>query len=136
MCSSDLRRDAIRVTGSDAASYLQSQVSQDLRPLAVGASAWSFVLSPTGKVDALVRVRRLADDEFVLDTDEGSGEHLRNRLLRFRIRVAADMVAEAIEVLAFRGDGLPPAPDDALVAWGGGVDLVPSSAGEIGRAHV
>ena len=39
------------------------------------------------------------------------------------------MVAEAIEVLAFRGDGLPPAPDDALVSWGGGVDLVPSSAG-------
>ena len=64
-------RDVVRVHGVDAATYLQSQVSQDLRGLGVGDSVWSFVLQPTGKVDALARVWRTADDEFVLDTDAG-----------------------------------------------------------------
>ena len=43
----------IRVSGPDAATYLQSQVSQDVRSLGIGSSTWAFLLQPTGKVDAL-----------------------------------------------------------------------------------
>jgi folate-binding Fe-S cluster repair protein YgfZ len=48
-------RDVVLVTGPDAFTYLQSQLSQELRPLQVGQSVWSFVLQPTGKVDVLLR---------------------------------------------------------------------------------
>ncbi|HRB04298.1 MAG TPA: hypothetical protein PLP26_13085, partial [Ilumatobacteraceae bacterium] len=55
-------RDVVQVAGADALTYLQSQLSQDLRSLQVGQSVWSFVLQPTGKVEVLLRVWRTADD--------------------------------------------------------------------------
>ena len=84
-------RDVVEVSGADAASYLQSQVSNDLRMLAVGSSTWSFLLEPTGKVAVLLRVWRRADEVFVLDTDAGFGELMIARLSRFKIRVKVDI---------------------------------------------
>ena len=46
-------RDVVIVEGADALSYLQSQVSQDLSGLDVGASMWTLVLEPAGKVTSL-----------------------------------------------------------------------------------
>ena len=87
-------RDVVQVVGPDAASYLQSQLSQDLRSLQVGESAWSFVLQPTGRVEVLLRVWRTADETFVLDTDAGFGAAMVARLHRFKIRVKADIEPE------------------------------------------
>ena len=83
--------DAVRVHGPDAQTYLHSQLSQDLRALAVGERAWSFVLQPTGKVDALVEVHRRAEEDYELRVDRGGGEGLIARLNRFRIRVKAEV---------------------------------------------
>lgn len=80
-------RDRLSVHGSDAATYLQSQVSQDLSAMAVGDDAWTFVLEPNGRIAALARVVRVGDDSFELDTDAGFGHGLLDRLARFRIRV-------------------------------------------------
>lgn len=82
--------DSVFVDGPDALTYLHSQLSQDLRNLAVGQQAWSFVLEPTGKVNALVLVLRLSDERFELRVDRGHGEALLTRINRFRIRVKAD----------------------------------------------
>ena len=115
-------RDVVQVTGADALTYLQSQLSQDLRPLQVGQSAWSFVLQPTGKVEVLLRVWRTADDTFVLDTDAGFGEVMTTRLNRFKIRVKAEISSLDWKCIAVRGEG---ACDVAgLASWGGGVDLL------------
>jgi tRNA-modifying protein YgfZ len=84
-------RDVVRVSGPDALTYLQGQVSQDLLPMAVGDHRWTFLLQPTGKVDVLARVERTADDEFVFDVDGGYGEALAARLNRFKIRVKVDV---------------------------------------------
>ena len=84
-------RDVVRVSGRDALSYLQGQVSQDLVPMAVGDRRWTFLLQPTGKVDVLARVERTADDAFVFDVDAGYGDELVARLERFKIRVAVDV---------------------------------------------
>lgn len=119
-------RDAIRVSGPDAVTYLHSQLSQDLRPLAVGSSTWAFLLQPTGRVDALVRVTRGGDDELVLDTDAGFGEVVAARVLRFRIRVRADVEPFTMACIAVRpepGDGELDVLPGAVVAWGGGFDL-------------
>ena len=56
-----------------------------------GASAWSFVLQPSGKVDVLCRIHRVNDRTFVLDTDAGWGQALLDRLLRFKLRVKVDL---------------------------------------------
>jgi folate-binding protein YgfZ len=82
-------RDVVVVEGADALTYLQSQVSQDLRGIEVGERRWTFLLEPTGKLVSLARVTRVAEDRFELDTDAGFGEALMARLDRFRIRVAA-----------------------------------------------
>src|SRR5688572_32070787 len=82
-----LPRDVLRVGGPDAVSFLQGQVSQDVLALDVGGSAWSFLLQPQGKVDALVRLTRTAEDEVVADVDAGYGDAVAARLNRFKLRV-------------------------------------------------
>ena len=56
------RRDVVVIEGPDAATYLQSQASQDLRGMAVGDERWTFFLQPTGKVDVLARVTMTGDE--------------------------------------------------------------------------
>ncbi|MCU1360961.1 MAG: hypothetical protein JWN99_2250 [Ilumatobacteraceae bacterium] len=115
-------RDVVTVIGPDAASYLQSQVSNDLRPMAVGDSRWAFLLQPTGKIDVLVRVWRRGEEEFVVDTDAGAGDVMIARLNRFKIRVKADIESVDWTCIAVRGQG---ASDLAgVVAWGDGIDLL------------
>jgi tRNA-modifying protein YgfZ len=82
-------RDVVAVEGSDALTYLDSQVSQDLRGMSVGEQRWTFLLEPTGKIEVLARVTRTTDDRFELDTDTGFGDALLARINRFKIRVNA-----------------------------------------------
>ena len=127
-------RDVLRAAGADAESYLQGQISQDVEAVAPGASAWSLVLAPQGKVDAWFRLTRRRDGSFLLDVDAGFGAALVARLERFRLRV--DVVFELLgdwRMLVVRG---PQADDqlldsvDALVraevGWPGfsGIDLL------------
>jgi folate-binding protein YgfZ len=115
-------RDVVIVEGPDASTYLHSQVSQDLRPLAVGGSTWTFVLEPTGKVAGFARVSRTSDERFELDTDAGYGASLLARIDRFKIRVKAEssLVPAAADV--------PPRDEAARIALGWpalGAELVP-----------
>jgi folate-binding protein YgfZ len=86
-----VQRDVVAVVGADARAYLHGQVSQDVRSLATGASRWTLVLAPSGRVDVLARVLCAADDRFELDTEVGFGDVLHDRLNRFRIRVKAEL---------------------------------------------
>jgi folate-binding protein YgfZ len=129
-----IARDAVRVAGPDAVTYLQGQLSQDVAGLAVDASARSFVLAPTGRADAWVRVTRTADDEVLIDTDPGAGEAVLARLRRFLLRTKADIEPVAVRAVALRGPGAAAAGERAATAgvralpagWPGveGVDLV------------
>ena len=98
-----LARDVLRAAGPDAVSFLQGQLSQEVAGLAVGDSAWSFLLQPQGKVDALVRVTRTDDDEVMVDVDAGWGEAVLARLNRFKLRVKADIEPVPWKCLAVRG---------------------------------
>lgn len=101
------------VEGPDAQSYLHSQVAQDLLALEIDASRWTLVLEPTGKVEALARVARTAEDRFDLDIDAGFGEALAARLNRFKIRVRAD-----IDVVPAASPAPSPAHETVRVAAG------------------
>jgi folate-binding protein YgfZ len=126
----EARRDVLMVEGPDALDYLHSQLSQDLRPLAVGHAVPSLVLDPTGKVVALVRVLRSGDAAYVVDVDAGFGEVLAARLQRFKIRVRAEISTIPWRCLAVRAtDGTAlelTATQGAVVVpawWGDGTAL-------------
>lgn len=109
-------RDVLRITGADALTYLQSQISQDIRALTDGASTYTFVLQPTGKVGALARLTRVSAEDFLIDTDAGYGEALAARLNRFKIRVKVDITVSAWVCVAVRNAAAPIV--GALPAWG------------------
>ena len=113
-------RDFVGVKGPDAGSFLQGQLSQDVLALEPpGGRAWSWLLQPTGKVDALLRVHRLTDDAFVLETDEGFGEAVARRLERFKLRTKADIEAlPDFRCLTVRGADAPDVdPLPGLPGW-------------------
>jgi folate-binding protein YgfZ len=131
----DLPRDVVRLSGPDALEYLQGQCSQDVVALAIGESADALLLTPQGKLDALVRVTRAADDELYVDVDGGYGAAVAARLARFKLRVKADIDVVDWRCVALRGPGAADMADAALTLpgvslvapyrWGavGGLDL-------------
>lgn len=132
------RRDVVVIEGPDAASYLQSQASQDLRGMTVGDARWTFLLQPTGKVDVLARVTMVGDERFELDTDPGFGPVLEARLNRFKIRVKATV--EPVEPVDPPAGSIEP-DDDARIAaaWPRmGSEIVPGESipAETGLADV
>lgn len=100
-----LERDVVTVRGPDAAAYLQGQLSQDVEAL-TDTGNWSWVLSPQGKVDALVRVTRHSGDDWMLDTDGGWGEALVARLNRFKLRTRVEIQQQPWRVLGHRNGAL------------------------------
>jgi folate-binding protein YgfZ len=130
-----LPRDVLRVAGPDARAFLQGQLSQEVEAMPPRDSRWSLLLQPTGKVDALLRVTAVGDDELVLDTDEGWGDAVATRLRRFLLRTKAEVESLPWRCLALRGPlvqealvGLEPADGETVgAAWPGGpigVDLL------------
>jgi folate-binding protein YgfZ len=120
-------RDVLRVSGPDAASYLHSQLSQDVVALGPGDTAWSLLLQPTGKVCALARLHVLDSDAFAVDTDAGYGEAVQARLERFRIRVKVDIDPLPWRCTAVRGPDARAAAPLAVPGWwmdGTAVDLM------------
>ena len=129
-----LRRDVVRAAGPDTVAFLQGQLSQEV-DLSVGGSAWAFVLQPQGKVVALLRFTRWADDQYLLDTDGGFGPVVVERLQRYKLRVRCDLEALDWRCVALRGPrsadvaGRGDHPGDVVAAaadWPGwpGVDLL------------
>ncbi|MBW3615687.1 MAG: hypothetical protein KY439_10325 [Actinobacteria bacterium] len=128
----EVPRDVVRVTGPDAVAFLQGQLSQEVAALEVGASGWSFLLQPQGKVDAWLRISRLGEHELVLDVDGGFGSAVVARLERFKLRTKADVEQLPWRCIAVRGatEGGSHAGEGVVVtadpAWPGveGVDLL------------
>ncbi len=117
-------RDVLTVTGPEAATWLQGQLSQDVAGLAPGDVTFTFVLAPQGKVDGWGRVQRTADDAFRIDVDPGAGEAWLTRLNRFKLRTKADLDLRAdVPTVSLRGGS---APAGLPAGWPGivGVDYL------------
>ncbi len=128
-------RDVITVTGPEAVTWLQGQLSQDISRLAPGEAALTFVLAPQGKVDGWGRIQRITDDSVRIDVDPGAGAAWMTRLNRFKLRTKADLdLATDVPAVAVRGS----APEAGLPAgWPGtvGVDYL-EAGGEVVDALV
>ena len=131
-------RDIVAVSGPDAGRYLQGQLSQEVVAMSA-PSAWSFVLAPTGRVDAWMCVHRLDAEHYLLDVEAGWGGVVTTRLRRFLLRTDATIAdPEARSVLQCRwgggivrlgvvDDGRPSAPVVAPGAAGADVLLDPGA---------
>jgi len=136
--------DLVEVVGDDSTAFLQGQVSQDVEALGVGDSAMSFVLQPSGHVDAWFRLHRTGPSSYTIEAEAGLGSLLTSRLQKFLIRTAADVGDPAPgRVLRIRGEApgrwtSGDAPTGSMIAqveWSEltGTDLV-GPAGEIDQA--
>ena len=95
-------RDEITVSGVDARKFLHSQLANDIASLAIGESRYSLLLEPTGKITSLVRVRCIAEDNFILDSESGFAEITSTRLSRFKIRIKCEIVTGSQNYFLFR----------------------------------
>lgn len=128
-----LTRDVVTVTGPDAGRYLQGQLSQEVVALPDGASTWSLLLQPTGKVDAWLRVTRRSDEDYVLDVDEGFGELLVARLERFLLRTKAEIgEPRTVHGHAFRAGAGAAVPIDTADPGGRVLAMAPAGPGVVG----
>lgn len=83
----------IRVTGSDRLRYLNGQVTNDLRRLVPGEAMQACLLTPKGKLSAVIWMT-LLDNSILLEAPIELGEELSSRLERYL--VADDVVLEII----------------------------------------
>lgn len=128
LTATPIERDVVIVSGVDAGEYLQTQLTQDVLVLNPGESAWSFLLEPKSEIVALLRVTRESDDVFVLDTEPGWGDTVRQTIDQFLFRMDVAFEQATWPGIAWRG-GIPQEQDAPIVAevsWSGaeGVDVV------------
>lgn len=126
----DTDREVVLVQGDDAQSFLHSQLAQDIAAMVVGESRHSFLLEPTGHITSVVRVVRHSDHVFSLDTEDGHGQAIIDRLKRFVLRAKVELALSDWRVRAFRGPDVASVvgdiPGRAIVGHGNGdaVDVV------------
>lgn len=131
-------RAVIRVSGPDAVSYLQGQVSQDISSLVAGRSVEALLLSPQGKLDAFVRVGMRANEDLLVDVEPDYADATLERLRRFKLRVKVTLDLTIAPMVVLRGPEaaqlIAPGVGDTTfahsVVWPGlvGIDLIGDGA--------
>jgi len=96
-------REFVRVAGPDAADYLQRMVSNDVEALALGEACPALLLTAKARVIAPVVVLRRADDDFLLLTEPGLGQVVRQHLTRMRLRAQCEIEPEEHESVLVLG---------------------------------
>lgn len=110
-------RRLIEVTGSEAADFLQGQLSNDVEALEPGAGCYAALLDRKGHMQADMRVLRTAGG-FAIDTEEGAGDAVMRHLEMYKIGRDADVADVSGEraVVSVIGPG---AAEVALAGPGG-----------------
>ena len=87
-------------------------LSNDVAALAPGESCEALLLTPKARVIAPMRVLRRADDDFLLLTEPGLGETLRDELIRMRFAAKAEIELEEHTSTLVFGSGVEGIPND------------------------
>jgi folate-binding protein YgfZ len=96
-------REFVRVAGPDAADYLQRMVSNDVEALAVGEACPALLLTAKARVIAPLVVWRRGAEDFLVLTEPGLGDVVRQELLRLRFRAQCEIEPEEHESLLVFG---------------------------------
>lgn len=103
-------RDFLRVSGPDAASFLERMISNAVEELPAGESRDALLLTPKARVIAPLRVLRRGEHDYLLLTEPGLGDRVRRELTRFRLASKVEIEAEehtSYVVLDAAGGGIP-----------------------------
>lgn len=94
----------ISIIGDDAATYLHSQLTQDVLSLQVGQSSRSLILEPNGHLVSACEVLRRSKDDFVIICDSDASDIVFDRLSKYLIRTKAKVVRLGLLDLMAVGD--------------------------------
>ena len=125
-------RDFVRVSGPEAAAYLERMLSNEVASLDLDGSCEALLLTPKGRVVAPVVVWRRGHDDFLLLTEPSLGPRLAAELRRARFATKAEIEpGEHRSLVVLGGSGGIPNRDYGVEA----VELVdeaaPPGAGEV-----
>ncbi len=106
----------LALTGADAASFLQGQVSNDVERLTAGTGCYAAFLTPKGKMLGDVRILQTGD-ELLLDTERSALQALFNMIRRFSLGYQVELHKRTLERRLFSLIG----PDADQVAGASGL---------------
>jgi folate-binding protein YgfZ len=89
-------RGKLALTGPEAKSFLQGQVTNDVEGLAPGEGCYAAFLTPKGKMLGDIRILA-AGDEILLDTERPSLQQLFNMIRRFCIGFQVELHKRTLE---------------------------------------
>jgi folate-binding protein YgfZ len=89
-------RGKLALTGADAKSFLQGQVSNDVESLTTGSGCYAAFLTPKGKMLGDLRILDTGD-ELLLDTERSALQGLFNMIRRFSIGYAVELHKRTLE---------------------------------------
>ena len=96
-------RTWIEVTGPDAAEFLQGQVTNDTEELDTGAGIYAALLDRKGHFQADMRILRLAEDSFLIDTEPTAGPVLLKHLTMYKIGRKVEVAETSRTLLSLVG---------------------------------
>lgn len=105
----------LSVTGADATSFLQGQLTADVAALDPGRWTWAGWCNPKGRLVTVVRLGRFADG-FVLQLPAAQADAIATRLRRFVLRAKVAIGASTLPSLWIRGATLAAAVDPSIAA--------------------
>jgi folate-binding protein YgfZ len=91
-------RALLEVGGSEAAEFLQGQLTNDVEALSPGDGCYAALLDRKGKIRADMRVLRVAPDLFLIDTEGESGSLVLGHLQMYKIGRAAEVSDRSAEL--------------------------------------
>lgn len=117
-------RGKLLFRGPEAAEYLQGQLTNDIEALPPGEGCYAALLDRKGRIQADMRVLRLAEDEVWVDTEPDALEAARRHLEMYKIGREVELIelTEERAILSLIGPrsaelaGSPPLPEDELEA--------------------
>src|SRR6185437_14034825 len=89
-------RGKLALSGADARTFLQGQVSNDVEGLAPGTGCYAAFLTPKGKMLGDVRILASAD-ELLLDTERVALQALFNMIRRFSVGYEVELHKRTLE---------------------------------------
>jgi folate-binding protein YgfZ len=99
-------RGKLALTGTEARSFLQGQVTNDVEALTAGSGCYAAFLTPKGKMLGDLRILA-TDDELLLDTERVALQGLFNMIRHFSIGYDAELHKRTLEqgLLSLVGPG-------------------------------
>jgi tRNA-modifying protein YgfZ len=96
---------SLLVSGSDAAEFLQGQVTNDVEALTPGTGCYAALLDRKGRVQADMRVLRLGEDELWLETDGRAAAPVLRHLSTYKIGRDVEVAEPEAAILSLLGPG-------------------------------